>query len=119
MDTDYRKDTHSTTDALEITEKARIQRITEMESRLDLAAAAISKLSDALAVYEDIQDSYFALENYYGSTEWREDFEADEAGKLPEDLKRGVLSEDAVYNLIQDHHELMEHMQNIVQKNSI
>ncbi len=35
------------------------------------------------------------------------DFEADEAGKLPEGLKRGVLSEDAVYDLIIEHHELM------------
>lgn len=96
-----------------------IQRITEMESRLDSASDAISRLAGALAAYEDIQESYLVLENYYGSTEWREDFEADEAGKLPEDLKRGVLSEDAVYNLIQDHHELMEHMQKIVRKNSI
>jgi len=42
------------------------------------------------------------LIDYYEGPLWREDFEADEAGKLPKDLKRGVLSEDAVYNLLTD-----------------
>ena len=35
-----------------------------------------------------------------------EDFEADEAGLLPKDLKRGVLSEDAVYGLLSDYDAL-------------
>ena len=30
------------------------------------------------------------------------DFEADEAGLLPPDLKRGFLSEDGIYNLLGD-----------------
>ena len=30
------------------------------------------------------------------------DYEDDEAGKLPSDLKRGVLSEDLVYDLIRE-----------------
>ena len=34
------------------------------------------------------------------------DFEADEAGKLPPDLKRGVLSEDGVYDILSDHYAL-------------
>ena len=44
------------------------------------------------------------------SPQWMKDFEADEAGKLPADLKRGVLSEDAVYDLITDHHALAVRM---------
>ena len=43
-----------------------------------------------------------------------DDFEADEAGKFPADLKRGVLSEDAVYDLIAEHRELMARMQRAV-----
>ncbi|MBQ3516767.1 MAG: DUF4298 domain-containing protein, partial [Lachnospiraceae bacterium] len=39
-------------------------------------------------------------EAYYGSDIWRKDYEDDESGKLPADLKRGVLSEDAVYHLL-------------------
>ena len=41
------------------------------------------------------------LDAYYTSGEWREDFEADERGELPPDLKRGVLSEDALYDLLE------------------
>ena len=41
------------------------------------------------------------LEEYYTSGEWRGDYEADEAGLLPPDLKRGVLSQDGVYNLLE------------------
>ena len=42
------------------------------------------------------------LKEYYESPQWREDFEADEAGKFPKDLKRGVLSEDGIYNLLEE-----------------
>lgn len=40
------------------------------------------------------------LEAYYTSGEWREDYESDERGELPPDLKRGVLSQDALYDLL-------------------
>ena len=40
------------------------------------------------------------LEAYYSSGAWREDYEADERGELPPDLKRGVLSQDALYDLL-------------------
>ena len=36
----------------------------------------------------------------------RDDFEADDAGKLPKDLKRGVLSEDGIYDVLSDHYAL-------------
>ena len=46
------------------------------------------------------------LAAYYEDDDWREDFEADEAGKLPADLKRGVLSEDGIYDVLSGHHAL-------------
>lgn len=93
-----------------------ISRIKEMEENLDAAAEVIRKLSDALAEYEEIQTRYLALEDYYGSSLWMEDFEDDEAGKLPDDLKRGVLSEDAVYDLLTEHKELLTRMQRVILK---
>ena len=36
------------------------------------------------------------LDEYYTSGEWQEDYEADEEGLLPADLKRGVLSQDGL-----------------------
>lgn len=40
------------------------------------------------------------LDAYYTSGEWREDYEADERGEFPPDLKRGVLSQDALFDLL-------------------
>ncbi len=40
------------------------------------------------------------LTRYYESKNWRRDYERDERGELPADLKRGVLSEDGVFNLL-------------------
>ena len=44
---------------------------------------------------------------------WREDYEADEVGTLPEDLKRGVLSQDALYDLLSENRELLLRMAEI------
>ena len=40
--------------------------------------------------------------------EYQEDFEADERGELPKDLKRGVLSEDALYDLLEETERYMD-----------
>ena len=45
------------------------------------------------------------LTSYYESGQWLKDFESDERGELPKDLKRGVLSEDGVYNLLSEFKE--------------
>lgn len=45
------------------------------------------------------------------------DFEADEAGLLPPDLKRDVLSEDGIFNLLEEYKrvEEMEEMKEVAQ----
>ena len=73
-----------------------------MERYLDRASTAVMELSAALDKYEDAQKAISALSRYYGSDEWRQDFADDEAGLLPKDLKRGVLSEDGIWNLLSD-----------------
>lgn len=57
------------------------------------------RLFDEAAASHDPQKLRL-LEAYYTSGEWREDYEADERGELPPDLKRGVLSQDALYDLL-------------------
>jgi hypothetical protein len=47
-----------------------------------------------------IQEALGILAEYYTSDEWKQDFADDEAGLLPKDLKRGVLSEDGIWNLL-------------------
>ena len=48
------------------------------------------------------------LEAYYESVQWRKDFENDEAGLLPKNLKRGVLSEDGINDLLDKYKEVSE-----------
>ena len=50
---------------------------------------------------------------YYNSPQWRKDFEADEAGKLPKGLKRSVLSEDGIYDLLSDYQCLKDQIRTI------
>ena len=88
--------------------KEQIKRIQQMERRLERALAAVKRLSAALDKYEAAQHDIAILNEYYGSDLWRQDFADDEAGRLPEGLKRGVLSEDGIWNMLTDCNELNE-----------
>ena len=41
------------------------------------------------------------LVSYYESGQWLRDYELDEQGRLPPDLKRGVLSQDGLFDLLE------------------
>ena len=86
----------------------RIDRITHMEGLLDKSVEVIARLEQAIEDFDAIQPDIAELEAYYTSPQWRKDFEADEAGKLPKDLKRGVLSEDGIWNVLEDYKRLKE-----------
>ena len=86
--------------------KKQLARIRQMERRFRAVSTALKRLNAALDKWEAVQDDIAALNEYYGSHEWRKDFEDDEAGLLPEDLKRGVLSEDGLWNLLDSCKEL-------------
>jgi len=66
----------------------RIERIMRMEAVYDRLHVAFDR-----ALYEE-------LRTYYESGLWLCDYEADERGELPQGLKRGVLSEDGVWELL-------------------
>ena len=83
-----------------------IERIKLMELHLDRASSAVMQLSAALDNYIDVQESISALDEYYSSDDWKQDYADDEAGLLPPNLRRGVLSEDAVWNLLSDTKEM-------------
>ena len=80
-----------------------------MEHRFNNALVAIMDGSaDSLkAIKEEVAE----LSKYYGSELWKLDFAADEAGKLPPDLKRGVLSEDGIWNLLSDYRDIQKKKQ--------
>lgn len=83
-----------------------IERIRHFEELLDRVAPVLANLDEALDAFDSIQTDVQELAAYYEGESWREDFEADEAGKLPAGLKRGVLSEDGIYDVLSDHYAL-------------
>ena len=87
-----------------------------MEQRLEKASAVTMELSAALDKYLDVQEAIKMLSDYYGSEDWKKDFADDEVGLLPSDLKRGVLSEDGIWNLLSDSRELNARLQEAVKK---
>lgn len=86
--------------------KKQLARIRLMERHLNRATAAVKRLEAALDKWEDAQEAIAALEEYYGSDLWKQDLADDEAGRLPADLKRSVLSEDGIWNLLTDARDL-------------
>ena len=65
-----------------------IERITHMEALFDRAV-------ETRIISAELRD-------YYSGGQWLRDYEADERGELPEDLKRGVLSQDGLWNLLEE-----------------
>lgn len=88
-----------------------IERIKQMELRMEHAAKAVMELSVALDNYEAAQEALTALSEYYDGEAWKQDYADDEAGRLPADLKRGVLSEDGIWNILSDANELNKRLQ--------
>ena len=91
-----------------------IERIKAMEQHLDKVSQAVMRLSAALDEYAEAQAALHELEAYYNSDEWKRDFADDEAGLIPKDLKRGVLSEDAVWNVLEDSHNVNSRMEEVL-----
>ena len=88
------------------TEDNEYAHIIKMESILDEATQLMNELEDKLSELEVLEPEIKELQAYYESSQWKEDFEKDERGEFPEDLKRGVLSEDGIYNVLERYKEL-------------
>lgn len=73
-----------------------LARIIYMEALLDRCSRALHS-PDARS---ELTDAIRELSDYYSSPLWLQDLDDDRAGKFPPDLKRGILSEDAIYDLL-------------------
>ena len=91
-----------------------IERIKTMEQHLDRASQAVIRLSAAIDDYAEAQTSIRELQAYIKSDDWKHDFSDDEQSLLPRDLKRGVLSEDGIWNLLEDSQSLNIRMLEVV-----
>lgn len=94
----------------------RVERIAAMEEKLNRARASVTALEAALADYRAVKKDIAALERYLGSAAWLGDLAADEAGRLPKDLRRGVLSEDGIYDLLVDNDAVRKDMASLARR---
>ena len=83
-----------------------VSRINKMEDLLDEADLQVGTFAAMLNRFEKMQPGMVELSQYYGSEEWYQDLAAYDVGKLPEDIRCGVLSEDAVYDLLAKRREI-------------
>ncbi len=90
------------------------ERITKNEERLDKILASVKKLDEALANFKLNQKEFEMLNKYYGSKNWFKDKENYENGA--QNIKAGVLSEDAIWNLDEQVAELISEMEKIINK---
>lgn len=81
---------------------AMVERINTMSLAYGQAVKVIGSLKESLEAFDSIRDTIAKLDEYQSSGLWREDFEADEAGTVPEGTDRSVLSEDGLYDLLRD-----------------
>ena len=77
-----------------------LERIRYMEQLFDFVLEARKEQTISQDKKARIREATRILTEYYESKEWKQDFADDEAGLLPKDLKRGVLSEDGLWDLL-------------------
>ncbi len=82
--------------------------LSEMEEIFDKVLQTQSAFEKAIEEYRELQSEIGKLEEYYSSEQWKEDFAADERGEIPADVKRGVLSEDGIYNMLERNKEILD-----------
>ena len=94
-----------------------LARIKKMEDDFNLVAEVIKSLDENLSDYETIQRRIKRLTDYQESGQWLKDFESDERGEFPKylELRRGVLSEDGLDNLLRDVADIHARMQALVE----
>ena len=77
------------------------ERIRQMESYFDMLQKAADENPDVIREDALIKAALRILTQYYENGQWLRDYELDEKGLLPKDLKRGVLAQDAVYDFLE------------------
>ena len=85
----------------------RLQNITKMENILNRTDELISEMEILLEKWDQNQQHFNELMNYYNSEERWKDLEDDRLQVIPQDLPRGVLSEDAIFNTYGNRKDLL------------
>ena len=87
-------------------EQDKIQRIQRMESHLNDYAKTLEETKKAVDQLREHQENYIQLLYYYSSHAYFDDLDLSNQADFPTDLPCGVLSEDAVYDLLDEHFQM-------------
>lgn len=82
-----------------------LERIQKMEGYLNKYAQVLEDAQKALEQLEQSQTEYIQLRDYYTGQDFFDDLEYSNSPEFPENIACGVLSEDAVYDLMGEHFE--------------
>lgn len=82
--------------------KFAISRITKMEKIFDDLKFSFEKSKEEFYKNKNLQRKLKVLTNYYENGKWLKDYQLDEENLLPKNLKRGILSQDGIYNFLSE-----------------
>lgn len=86
-----------------------LNRIEDMDGRMEKAREVLDQLERSVSEYNSIKEDVRILQQYMESGQWQLDFEADEAGQIPDYVPRGVLSEDGLYSFLERKDEILSY----------
>lgn len=89
-----------------------IQRVEKMEAILNEQLSLTAALENLLEQVEKAQPAFQELLDYYQSPVYMDDFDRSNRGEFDQ-ISCGVLSEDGVYNLLYDRHNLAQWMKEL------
>lgn len=78
--------------------------VVEMTEIYEEHKKLLDKLSSSLEEFKNHQKELEKLEKYYYSEKFMEDYDASNKGEIPDDINQGILTEDAIYDLLGDNY---------------
>lgn len=96
--------------------KGQNERVNQMSEAFNRLSKVIASLTDGAEQLKNLAPDVDLLKDYVTSGQWLKDFEADERGEIGSDVDRSVLSEDGVYNLMEDLDDLMHTFEELLPK---
>lgn len=85
---------------MEKTKDEKFAHIRKFEKNLEFQLEVLDNLENTLKLLKKSLVEYEKLIEYYYSEQRNKDLEADQRGEIPSNLKRAVLSEDEIYNMM-------------------
>lgn len=82
--------------------KGRNTRVAQMSGLYDQVAGLLRELDARREELLALKKELGKLKRYQSSGRWLEDYEADERGEIPPEVNRSVLSQDGLYNLLEE-----------------